>query len=124
MLQSSLCAPVAAIMKAWMYRERFKVTEDYDLIVRLWKLWKLYNLPDYSLHYRVNQWLTSTMWHKMPWNGFKILLSEWFSYPWFYKALAKRSIRIAEVLAIKIAKENLSADQISYLKKMRDFLKQ
>ncbi len=123
MQQSSLCAPVAAIMKAGMYRESFKVSEDYDLITRLWKIWKLYNLPDYSLHYRIHQWLTSTLWHKMPYNDLKIILELGNTYPWFMKAVCKRiyGISIDPIKRILIA--NLTPVQISYLKKLRDSLK-
>ena len=117
MLQSSIVVPRDAIYKAWLYNPSLKVTEDYDLVVSLWHLWKLINTQEYQTLYRINEWLTSTQWRKMPFNWLQVVLEKWHIYP---KQFSSLLYRVCIVYTKNSLLKMLSREQIETLKKLRD----
>lgn len=88
LLQSTLMMPKQAIQKVWLYNEKYSMSDDYEIIFKMWKLWKLWNISDVSTSYRVHKKNTTKSNQKiMSKNALRILKEHGKDYPNYYKAL-------------------------------------
>lgn len=56
---SSVIIRKEALDKVWVYSSNWDYSEDHELWLRIWTKYKLHNLNDYSLKYRINQnWIS------------------------------------------------------------------
>lgn len=71
------------------YNEKYEVSQDYDLWLRIWKIAKFANLPDFCLSYRVRQGnLSSKKWRKQRLAAARIAIAHLWDYPQKLKGLA------------------------------------
>jgi len=89
----------------WFYNEKYNWAEDYELWLRIWKISKFYNIPDFLVKYR---WLDSSIsrkkWFKQEILSFKIMLLYKKYYFNFYKAFI---LRLSSILIPQKIKKNI-----------------
>ncbi len=88
---SSIMIRKDVLLYSGLFDSNCNKAEDYDLWLRIGNYWKMENLTDSFICYRIRYWNTSTtsnMWIKK--NSFKFMLENRKNYPNFLKALILR----------------------------------
>lgn len=86
-LQSTFFMSKEAITKVWWFMTSRSMSDDYDLIYRMWRVWKLYNLPIATTHYRLHPNNTTKFnLSTMRKNSLQIFKEHGPDYPNYYKA--------------------------------------
>lgn len=80
-----------ALDKVWYYDIKFDVAQDYELRLRIWTKYKLINLEDIAIAYRINSlWISVSKSKKQKTTMFKIFWLYRHKYPYFLKSLILR----------------------------------
>ena len=76
--------------KIWLLDKKYDKVDDYDLWLRLWKIWKMKNFDEVMVAYRktwVNTSRANKTFIKMKWMHLKLVLKYFRYYPSWFKAL-------------------------------------
>ncbi len=83
----------SAIEKLWMYHPQYNLVEDYELWLRIWVEYKLYNLPDKAVYYRINTCsVSSKNYRKQLILNMQVMRLYRSQYPNFYVAFLKNIV--------------------------------
>ncbi len=95
----------------WLYNPKYNWAEDYELWLRIWRISRLYNIPEYLVKYR---WLETSIsrkkWLEQEYLALKVMIKNKKYYPYFYKSLILRLSTL--IIPKKIKKYILSKIKI------------
>jgi glycosyltransferase involved in cell wall biosynthesis len=88
---SSILFSREAADKVWLYNEEYRAALDYEIICKIWSIYKFCNIEGISMTYRINtKWISKSK-HKLQYrNARKIFRKNRNNYPNFYIALIYR----------------------------------
>ncbi len=68
----------------WLLKKEYDKSDDYDLWLKIGKISKFYNLPDFLFKYRIHENNTTNFWWnttKMKFTSLKLVFLHWYNYP-------------------------------------------
>ena len=102
---SSVMIRKEVLFNSGLFNSEKRLWEDYDLWLRIWRYWKIDNINDSFIWYRVWQWNTTSTWlSKMKKETFKFMLNNRKYYPNFIKAVI---LRIGDCVLLESIKKYL-----------------
>jgi len=99
---SSVMIKKEVLCFSWLFNSNYNKAEDYELRLRIWKYWELWNIQNSYIYYRMRQWnTTSRNLLKIEAYAFKFMRENKRYYPNFFKSIL---YRIMKLLPNKIIK--------------------
>ena len=90
---SSILFSKEAADKVWLYNEEYRATLDYEIICKIWSIYKFCNIEGISVLYRINtKWITQSRFKLQYRNARKIFRKNRKNYPNFFTALLYRIV--------------------------------
>ena len=80
-----------SLEKVWLYNENYRAALDYEIVCKVWALYKFANIKWISVSYRINtNWITKKKYNLQYKNALKIFWNNRKNYPHFFRALGVR----------------------------------